>query len=189
MALLRSVLATHGLPEDAVSLLPSDDHSSVTELVTARGLVDLVIPRGGAGLINAVVTQATVPTIETGTGNCHVYVDATADPAKARDIVLNGKTRRVSVCNATETLLVSAFYAHTEELLRALVDAGVTLHGDGLPVESGPATEKDWAEEYLSMDLAVKIVRGVDEAIEHIARYSSGPVSYTHLTLPTIYSV
>ena len=174
VVLLRSVLAAHGLPEDAVSLLPSDDHSSVTELVTARGLVDLVIPRGGAGLINAVVTQATVPTIETGTGNCHVYVDATADPAKARDIVLNGKTRRVSVCNATETLLVSAFYAHTEELLRALVDAGVTLHGDGLPVESGPATEKDWAEEYLSMDLAVKIVRGVDEAIEHIARYSSG---------------
>ena len=155
VALLRSVLAPHGL-------------------VTARGLVDLVIPRGGAGLINAVVTQATVPTIETGTGNCHVYVDATADPAKARDIVLNGKTRRVSVCNATETLLVSAFYAHTEELLRALVAAGVPLPGDGLPVQSGPAPEKEWAEEYLSMDLAVKIVRGVDEAIEHIARYSSG---------------
>ncbi|EEI27024.1 glutamate-5-semialdehyde dehydrogenase [Corynebacterium glucuronolyticum] len=174
VGILRKVLEDFGLPADAVCLLPSDDHSSVTELVTARGLVDLVIPRGGAGLINAVVTQATVPTIETGTGNCHVYVDGTADPAKARDIVLNGKTRRVSVCNATETVLIDASYPQATELLQALVDAGVTIHGDDLPVECVPATDADWADEYLSMDIAAKIVSGVDEAIDHIQRYSSG---------------
>lgn len=175
VVILKKVLEDFDLPADAVNLLPSDDHSSVTELVTARGLVDLVIPRGGAGLINAVVTQATVPTIETGTGNCHVYVDASADPAKARDVVLNGKTRRVSVCNATETVLIDSAYPQARQLLQDLADAGVTIHGDDdLPVDHAPATEEDFSSEYLSMDIAAKIVSGVDEAIDHIRKYSSG---------------
>ena len=175
VAILKKVLEDFALPADAVNLLPSDDHSSVTELVTARGLVDLVIPRGGAGLINAVVTQATVPTIETGTGNCHVYVDGSADPVKARDVVLNGKTRRVSVCNATETVLIDSAYPQARLLLQDLADAGVTIHGDDdLPVDHVPATEEDWSSEYLSMDIAAKIVSGVDEAIDHIRQYSSG---------------
>lgn len=175
VAILKKVLEDFALPADAVNLLPSDDHSSVTELVTARGLVDLVIPRGGAGLINAVVTQATVPTIETGTGNCHVYVDGSADPVKARDVVLNGKTRRVSVCNATETVLIDSAYPQARQLLQDLADAGVTIHGDDdLPVDHVPATEEDWSSEYLSMDIAAKIVSGVDEAIDHIRQYSSG---------------
>lgn len=175
VAILKKVLEDFALPADAVNLLPSDDHSSVTELVTARGLVDLVIPRGGAGLINAVVTQATVPTIETGTGNCHVYVDGSADPVKARDVVLNGKTRRVSVCNATETVLIDSAYPQARQLLQDLADAGVTIHGDDdLPVDYVPATEEDWSSEYLSMDIAAKIVSGVDEAIDHIRQYSSG---------------
>ena len=175
VAILKKVLEDFALPADAVNLLPSDDHSSVTELVTARGLVDLVIPRGGAGLINAVVTQATVPTIETGTGNCHVYVDGSADPVKARDVVLNGKTRRVSVCNATETVLIDSAFPQARQLLQDLADAGVTIHGDDdLPVDHVPATEEDWSSEYLSMDIAAKIVSGVDEAIDHIRQYSSG---------------
>ena len=175
VAILKKVLENFALPADAVNLLPSDDHSSVTELVTARGLVDLVIPRGGAGLINAVVTQATVPTIETGTGNCHVYVDGSADPVKARDVVLNGKTRRVSVCNATETVLIDSAFPQARQLLQDLADAGVTIHGDDdLPVDHVPATEEDWSSEYLSMDIAAKIVSGVDEAIDHIRQYSSG---------------
>lgn len=175
VAILKKVLEDFALPADAVNLLPSDDHSSVTELVTARGLVDLVIPRGGAGLISAVVTQATVPTIETGTGNCHVYVDGSADPVKARDVVLNGKTRRVSVCNATETVLIDSAYPQARQLLQDLADAGVTIHGDDdLPVDHVPVTEEDWSSEYLSMDIAAKIVSGVDEAIDHIRQYSSG---------------
>ena len=175
VAILKKVLEAFAPPADAVNLLPSDDHSSVTELVTARGLVDLVIPRGGAGLINAVVTQATVPTIETGTGNCHVYVDGSADPVKARDVVLNGKTRRVSVCNATETVLIDSAFPQARQLLQDLADAGVTIHGDDdLPVDHVPATEEDWSSEYLSMDIAAKIVSGVDEAIDHIRQYSSG---------------
>ena len=175
VAILKKVLEDFALPADAVNLLPSDDHGSVTELVTARGLVDLVIPRGGAGLINAVVTQATVPTIETGTGNCHVYVDGSADPVKARDVVLNGKTRRVSVCNTTETVLIDSAYPQARQLLQDLADAEVTIHGDDdLPVDHVPATEEDWSSEYLSMDIAAKIVSGVDEAIDHIRQYSSG---------------
>ena len=119
-------------PQDAVQLLPCHDRASVHHLITARGLVDLVIPRGGAGLIAAVVEQATVPTVETGTGNCHVYVDATADLARAEQIVINSKARRPSVCNAAETLLVHASLAEIflPRVLEALAEAGVTVHGD-----------------------------------------------------------
>lgn len=165
---LRGALCSEGLPEDAVQLLPSADRSSVTHLIQARGLVDVVIPRGGAGLIEAVVRDATVPTIETGVGNCHVYVHADADLDVAESIVLNAKTRRPSVCNAAETLLVDAAIAETAvpRLVAALQDAGVTVHGD--------PTEAELRAEFLSMDIALAVVDGVDAAIEHINTYGTG---------------
>jgi glutamate-5-semialdehyde dehydrogenase len=180
VAVLRDTLAAHGLPRDAVQLLPCHDRASVHHLITARGLVDLVIPRGGAGLIDAVVAQATVPTVETGVGNCHVYVDAAADLDRAERIVINSKTRRTSVCNAAETLLVHADIAAAflPRILRALGEHGVTIHGDDVVLKAAPdavpATEEDWDTEYLSLDLAVKVVGSLDEAIAHIATHSSG---------------
>ncbi|HEX3788252.1 MAG TPA: glutamate-5-semialdehyde dehydrogenase [Pseudonocardiaceae bacterium] len=184
VAVLRDTLAEVGLPADAVQLLPCHDRASVHHLITARGLVDLVIPRGGAGLINTVVQQATVPTIETGTGNCHVFVDASADLGDAERIVLNSKTRRPSVCNAAETLLVHTDVAaeFLPPMLRALAEHGVTVHADettlaiaeGTGVTAVAATDADWDTEYLSLDLAVKIVDSLAEAIAHIAAHSSG---------------
>ncbi|MFD0841080.1 glutamate-5-semialdehyde dehydrogenase [Williamsia serinedens] len=174
VAILRDALTSHGLSADCVSLLPSQDRSSVTALIRARGLVDVVIPRGGAGLIASVVRDATVPTIETGTGNCHVYVGAAADLDVAERIVVNAKTRRPSVCNTAETLLVDAAVAPTAlpRLLSALQAHGVVVHGD----EDGmvPAGDADWADEYLSLDIAVKVVDGLDAAIEHIERWGTG---------------
>ena len=171
---LREALAAQGLPEDAVQLLPSEDRSSVTHLIQARGLVDVVIPRGGAGLINAVVRDARVPTIETGTGNCHVYVHAAADLGMAEAILLNAKTRRPSVCNTAETVLIDGAIADiaVPRLLSALEAAGVTVHGDlpGLV----PATDTDWADEYLSLDIALKVVDDLDAAVEHINRWGTG---------------
>ncbi len=165
---LRGALAGEGLPEDAVQLLPSVDRSSVTHLIQARGLVDVVIPRGGAGLIDAVVRDATVPTIETGVGNCHVYVHSAADLDVAERIVLNAKTRRPSVCNAAETLLIDAGIAEVARprLIAALEQAGVTVHGT--------PTEEDLRAEFLSMDIAVAVVDGLDAAIEHINTYGTG---------------
>ncbi|HEX4705242.1 MAG TPA: glutamate-5-semialdehyde dehydrogenase [Pseudonocardiaceae bacterium] len=183
VAVLRDTLTELGLPADAVQLLPCHDRASVRHLITARGLVDLVIPRGGAGLIAAVVEQATVPTVETGVGNCHVYVDATADLDMAERIVLNSKTRRTSVCNTAETLLLHENLTDDflPRILRALHDHGVTVHADPgvLAVAGGapdvvPATESDWDTEYLSLDLAVKVVDSLDDAIAHIAMHSSG---------------
>ncbi len=174
VAALQGALAAHGLPEAAVQLLGSADRATVTHLIQARGLVDVVIPRGGAGLISAVVRDATVPTIETGVGNCHVYVHSSADQDTAERIVLNAKTRRVSVCNAAETVLVDAAIAETmvPRLLQAFQMHSVTVHGDlpGLV----PAHDEDWSQEYLSLDIALKVVGGIDEAIEHIDRYGSG---------------
>ena len=165
---LRGALAGEGLPEDAVQLLPSSDRSSVTHLIQARGLVDVVIPRGGAGLIDAVVRDATVPTIETGVGNCHVYVHSSADLDVAERIILNAKTRRPSVCNAAETLLVDAAVAGTAlpRLTGALADAGVTVHDE--------PTEEELRAEFLSMDIAVAVVDGLDAAIDHINTYGTG---------------
>ncbi|MFC9966267.1 glutamate-5-semialdehyde dehydrogenase [Nocardia ignorata] len=172
--ILREALTAQGIPADSVQLLPSNDRSSVTHLIQARGLVDVVIPRGGAGLINAVVRDAQVPTIETGTGNCHVYVHSAADLDMAEAIVLNAKTRRPSVCNAAETLLIDAALAETAlpRLSKALEDAGVTIHGD-LPGQV-PATDADWGEEYLTMDIAVKVVDDLDAAVEHINTWGTG---------------
>ncbi|HJC30247.1 MAG TPA: glutamate-5-semialdehyde dehydrogenase [Candidatus Dietzia intestinipullorum] len=174
VGVLRTVLAEHGLPVDSAQLLPSDDRSSVTHLIRARGLVDVVIPRGGAGLIQTVVENAKVPAIETGTGNCHLYIHGDADLDEAISLAINGKTRRCSVCNATETVLLDAALgeAAVDRVVGALHAAGVTVHGDleGMI----PADDTDWGEEYLSMDIAVKVVDGVDEALDHIARWSSG---------------
>ncbi|MBY6412067.1 glutamate-5-semialdehyde dehydrogenase [Rhodococcus sp. BP-252] len=171
---IQGSLAARGLPVDAVQLLSSASRASVTHLIQARGLVDVVIPRGGAGLISAVVRDATVPTIETGVGNCHVYVHAAADLEMAERIVLNAKTRRVSVCNAAETILVDAAVAETAvpQLLQALQAHSVVVHGDlpGLV----PATDTDWSEEYLSLDVALKVVDGIDAAIAHIDTFGTG---------------
>jgi glutamate-5-semialdehyde dehydrogenase len=165
---LRASLASEDLPADSVQLLSAADRSTVTHLIQARGLVDVVIPRGGGSLIDAVVRDAQVPTIETGVGNCHVYVHEAADLDVAERILLNSKTRRPSVCNAAETLLVDA--AITGEamprLVGALQDAGVTVHLD--------PDESDLRREYLSMDIAVAVVDGVDAAINHINEYGTG---------------
>jgi glutamate-5-semialdehyde dehydrogenase len=168
-----------GLPRDCVQLVPGTDRSSVGHLLHARGLVDLAIPRGGAGLIDYVVREATVPVIETGVGNVHVYVDAAADLDMAERIVINAKTSRVSVCNSAETLLVHRDVAEAflPRITRALLERGVTVHGDPAFVDAGaqlPATDEDWAQEYLALDLAARVVTDVDEAIEHIRRWSTG---------------
>ena len=167
-----------GLPGDAVQLVPGTDRSSVGHLLSSRGLVDLIIPRGGAGLINYVVENATVPVIETGVGNVHVYVDATADLDVAERIVLNAKTSRPSVCNAVETLLVHRAVSaeFVPRVIAALRASGVTVHGDEAFVAAGatPAADDDWATEYLSLDLAARVVDDVDDAIAHIRRWSSG---------------
>lgn len=165
---LRAALATEGLDVDAVQLLPSEDRSSVTHLIQARGLVDVVIPRGGAGLIDAVVRDAQVPTIETGVGNCHVYVHESADLDMAEAILLNAKTRRPSVCNAAESLLIDAAIADVAvpRLTDALQSAGVTVHAD--------PSEDELRAEFLSMDIALAVVDGIDAAIAHINEYGTG---------------
>ncbi|ORA66928.1 glutamate-5-semialdehyde dehydrogenase [Mycolicibacterium elephantis] len=165
---LRAALATELLDADAVQLLPSEDRASVTHLIQARGLVDVVIPRGGAGLIDAVVRDATVPTIETGVGNCHVYVDKSADLDVAERILLNAKTRRPSVCNAAESVLIDAAIAEQAlpRLTNALRDAGVVVHEN--------PSEDELRAEFLSMDIAVAVVDGVDGAIAHINEFGTG---------------
>ncbi|MGD7002074.1 glutamate-5-semialdehyde dehydrogenase [Corynebacterium halotolerans] len=180
--ILQDVLEKFGLPREAVQLLPCESRDSVQDLITARGLVDLVIPRGGAGLINAVVTGATVPAIETGTGNCHFYIHDDVDLDAAIDMLINGKTRRCSVCNATEVALLDAGLPDEDKLkvVKALQEAGVTVHGKVAELESFgatdvvEATDEDWTDEYLSFDIAVAVVGDVDEAIAHIAKYGSG---------------
>jgi glutamate-5-semialdehyde dehydrogenase len=177
--IMRDALTEVGLPADAVQLLPSRDRATVRHLITARGLVDLVIPRGGAGLIQSVVANATVPTVETGIGNCHVYVDAAADLDMAERIVINSKARRPSVCNAAETVLVHADIAeHFVPLLAAALHlAGVTVHGDERFVQLAPGTvpadDEDWDTEYLSLDIAAAVVGSLDEALAHIAEHGS----------------
>ena len=176
---MRSALTSAGLPGDAVQLIDSPDRALVTELLEARGKIDLVIPRGGAGLIRHVVERARVPVIETGVGNCHVYVHAAADLDDAGAIVMNAKLQRPGVCNAVETLLVDAAVAERflPPLAGRLRDAGVELRGCertlGLVPDAAPATEADWGTEYLDLILAVKVVDGLDEALAHIARYGT----------------
>ncbi len=177
---MRGAIEQAGLPADLVSLLRSDDRASATELMRARGLVDLVIPRGGAGLIRAVVEESTVPVIETGTGNCHVYVDADADLAMALEIVLNAKTHRTSVCNAAESLLVHRDVADAflPKVVAALRAHDVVIHGDAAFRATDPAvveaTDEDYATEYLDLEISARVVDSVDDAVAHVRRFSSG---------------
>lgn len=181
---LRDAVHGAGLPADAVQLVPGENRDSVRELMRARGLVDVLIPRGGASLIKTVVEESTVPVIETGTGNCHVYVDAEADIDMAVDILVNSKAQRPSVCNAAETLLVHADIADAflPRALDALAEAGVTVHADerviahadGSKATVVPATLEDWETEYLSYDIAAGVVDSLEQAVEHIRLWTSG---------------
>jgi len=175
---LRAGLVDAGLPADAIQLVPGP-REVTGELMAARGLVDVLIPRGGAGLIDTVVRNSQVPVIETGVGNCHIFVDADADEQMALAVVINAKTQRPSVCNAAETLLVHADIADSfvPKVLDALVEHGVIVHGDTRVAAYGeiiPAEEHDFAEEYLSLDIAVAIMDSLDDALQHIRRYSTG---------------
>ena len=176
---LRAGLEESGLSVDAV-LLVEGGHESTRAMMAARGLIDVLIPRGGAGLINAVVEGSKVPVIETGTGNCHLFVDSAADLDVAEKIIVNAKVQRPSVCNALETLLVhrDAADEFIPRIVETLTAKSVTLHGDeaSCRIDSRvkPASETEYEAEYLSLDLAVKVVDTLDEAIEHIRRYSTG---------------
>ncbi|WP_326561143.1 glutamate-5-semialdehyde dehydrogenase [Micromonospora sp. NBC_01796] len=176
---LRDAVTGAGLPADAIQLLDASSRDSVKELMRARGLVDVLIPRGGASLIRTVVEESTVPVIETGVGNCHVYVDAAADVAKAVDIVLNSKTQRLSTCNTAESLLVHADIADAflPAMLAAFDTAGVTVHGDdrvrAYSAEVVPATEEDYGTEYLAAEISAAVVDSLDVAVEHIRRYGT----------------
>ncbi|NUO56327.1 MAG: glutamate-5-semialdehyde dehydrogenase [Hamadaea sp.] len=177
---LREAIAKTGLPADAVQLVDPSSRETVRDLMRARGLVDVLIPRGGAGLIRSVVEDSTVPVIETGVGNCHIYVDDTADLDMALSILLNAKTSRPSVCNAAESLLVHSAVAgeFLPVALAAFRNAGVTVHGtpDVAVLDEAvvPATEEDFATEYLALEISVAVVDSLDEAIEHITRYGTG---------------
>ncbi|MBO0656966.1 glutamate-5-semialdehyde dehydrogenase [Streptomyces triculaminicus] len=183
---LRDAVGGAGLPADAVQLVPGESRESVRELMRARGMVDVLIPRGGASLIRTVVEESIVPVIETGTGNCHVYVDAEADLDMAVEILINSKASRVSVCNAAETLLVHQDIAERflPRALAALAEAGVTVHGDERVVELASAadtgakvvaaTTEDWETEYLSYDIAAAVVEDLDAAVRHIRLWTSG---------------
>lgn len=179
-SVIRRALVDAGLPENAVQLVENTDRAAAGEMMKANGLIDVLIPRGGPGLINAVVSQATVPVIETGAGVCHIYVDEQADKEKTEAIVMNAKIKRPSVCNAVETLLIHDNVAadYLPGLAEQLVAAGVELRGCAGARSIFPAmkevTPLDWEEEYLDLILAIKIVRSADEAIDHIGRYSTG---------------
>jgi len=176
--LLRAAVDACGLPADVVSLITDTSRESVKHLGRARGLVDLLIPRGGAGLIQAVVTESQVPVIETGVGNCHVYIDRAADLDMAVEIVQNAKVQRPSVCNAAETLLVhrdvaAAFLPRVEQRLSA---DGVVLRGDDATravIAAEPATVEDWDTEFLDLTLAVAVVDDLDAALAHIGRHGT----------------
>ena len=184
VAVLRGALEAQGLPADAISLLDEGGRDAVRALMTARGLVDVLIPRGGADLISTVVRESTVPVIETGIGNCHVYVDAAADLDKATAIAVNSKTHRVGVCNAAETLLVHRSIAPSflPKALAQLGSAGVTVHGDAemepFAQQAGAAyslaTDEDFSREYLSLDISARIVDSLDAALEHVQSYGTG---------------
>ena len=180
IGVLAEAAVKAALPENCVQLVPGTDRSSVGYLLGARGLVDVIIPRGGAGLIQYVVDNSSVPVIETGTGNVHVYVDAGADLELAEKIVLNSKISRPSVCNSAESLLVHQAVAaeFLPRITAALQAGGVILHGDDsftrVNDEVCPAVDDDWGTEYLSLDIAARVVADVDEAIEHIRRWSTG---------------
>jgi glutamate-5-semialdehyde dehydrogenase len=180
VSVLRKAVAETGLPADCIQLLDSTTRDSVKELMRARGLVDVLIPRGGASLIKTVVEESTVPVIETGVGNCHVYVDEDADLDKALAIVMNSKTQRLSTCNTAESLLVHSSIADSflPLVIEELTVAGVTVHGDprvgNYSDDVVAATESDWGTEYLSADISVAVVDSLEDALDHIRRYGTG---------------
>jgi glutamate-5-semialdehyde dehydrogenase len=180
VSVLRKAVADAGLPADCIQLLDSTSRDSVKELMRARGLVDVLIPRGGASLIKTVVEESTVPVIETGVGNCHVYVDEYADLDKALAIVMNSKTQRLSTCNTAESLLVNSAIADSflPLVLEELTAAGVTVHGDprvrNYSDDVVAATEADWGTEYLSADISAAVVDSLEDALDHIRRYGTG---------------
>jgi glutamate-5-semialdehyde dehydrogenase len=179
--LVEIMTAVPGVPQGAIELLDSSTRDSVEELIKARGLVDVIIPRGGPGLISFVTENSVVPVIETGAGNCHIFVDQSADLDMADRIVINAKTQRPSVCNAAEKLLVQQDIAtdYVPRIAKKLIDAGVEIRGDekvralasGLSIS--PAVEQDWHEEYSRLCMAIGVVANVDDAIAHINRYST----------------
>ena len=188
VSVMQDALVKCGIPKEAVSLIEDTSRDTAAAFMKMNEYVDVLIPRGGAGLIKAVVNQATIPVIETGTGNCHVFVDETADFDMAVDIIYNAKTQRIGVCNACESLLVheKIVDAFMPKLTAALQEKNVEMHADekSLSVASGaaqikkellkPATEEDWGTEYLDYMISVKTVASVDEAIDHINRYNTG---------------
>ena len=190
VGVLRGALESAGLPADLVTTIDTAGRQGATELMRARGLIDVLVPRGGAGLIRAVVEQSSVPVIETGSGNCHIYVDASADLESAVPLIVNAKTQRVGVCNAAETLLVHRDIADRllPAVAAALWDRDVVLHADeaaeaalrepaaraGRGRSLMPATDEDWATEYGSPDLAVRVVADLEEAVAHISQWSTG---------------
>ncbi|MFD2830171.1 glutamate-5-semialdehyde dehydrogenase [Corticicoccus populi] len=177
---LQEGLAASELPKECIQLVTDPSRELAAEFMKANDYIDCLIPRGGAGLIQAVLKQATVPVIETGTGNCHLFVHESADFEMAKSILINSKTHRVSVCNSLETLLADKNLGDEKitELVQSLIDSGVTVHGDSyiqsLVPEVEEADEDDFHKEYLSMDIAVKVIDGCDEAVEHIEKYSTG---------------
>ena len=178
-SVIREALKSVGLPADCVNLVEDTSRESALALMKLNDYLDVIIPRGGAGLIRSVVENATVPAIETGTGNCHVFVDESADLDMAEKIIINAKTSRPSVCNAEEKLLVHKSVAKEflPCILKALAEKSVEIIGDdevcGIYPDATPATEDDWGTEYLDLKIGVKVVDGIAEAIEHINRYGS----------------
>lgn len=180
---LRSALTEQGLPADLIQTIDPYGRPGAVSLMRARGLVDVLVPRGGVNLIQTVVRESTVPVIETGAGNCHLFIDASANLDMAVNIAINSKLHRVGVCNATETLLVHQSIApdFMPVVLAALTEAGTKVHGDEMTVgyaphgvEVIPATEEDWNTEYLAAEVAIRVVSDLDEALEHIQDYSTG---------------
>ncbi len=178
-ACLAEGLAAAALPRDAIQLVPTRDRAAVTEMLRSPEFIDVIVPRGGKGLVGLVQAEARVPVFAHLEGICHVYVDASADPAKARRVVLNAKTRRTGICGAAECLLIDHPVAATlgRAIVADLLDAGVRVHGDpevqALEPRVTPATQEDWGREYLDMDIAARVVDGVDQAIAHIRRHGS----------------
>ena len=182
--IMRAALSKSDVPADAIQIVSAESHESVAELLQARGLIDVVIPRGGSALIERVVTESIVPVIETGVGNCHVYIDKSADFAKAISIAINSKVQRVSVCNAAETILIHSEIADEfiPELMQAFKAEGVTIHGDDSVAKYAAkagiafkqAIDSDWSDEYYSLDIAARVVSDIDDALSHIQKWSTG---------------
>ena len=178
-ACLQHGLAAANLPIDAIQLVPTRDRAAVSEMLRMTGQIDVIVPRGGKGLVGLVQAEARVPVFAHLEGICHIYLDKAADPAKARAVVVNAKTRRTGICGAAECLLIDRPIAATlgAEVIRDLIDADVTVHGcaetQALDPRVTVATDADWENEYLDMDIAVRVIDGVGEAVEHIRRYGS----------------